>query len=256
MCGRYAASRDAVEIADYFAAEQIPMDAGGREPRVPNFNITPTSEVFIVLEDADAVRQVDIARWGLIPSWSKDARRASRMINARSESVAEKPAYRAAFRRRRCLIPADGYFEWQVPQANVPGATAPKQPFFIHRADGAPLAFAGLYEDWHSPDGPVRSCTILTQDARGQLARVHDRMPVLVAAADWQAWLEHQEQDPSVLSSLVDRLRNDAVLDGISAYPISTRVNKPANNDATLLDPIGPAMDVGVGEWEGTGHVG
>lgn len=245
MCGRYAASRDAVEIADYFGAEQIPMDAGGRAPRVPNYNVTPTSEVFIVLEDADAVRQVDIARWGLIPSWSKDAHRASRMINARSESVADKPAYRAAFRRRRCLVPADGYFEWQAPNVNAPGASRAKQPFFIHNVDGSPLAFAGLYEDWDGPDGPVRSCTILTQDAQGQLARIHDRMPVLVAAADWQAWLEPKEHDPSVLAPLVDRLRHDSTVDELQAYPISTRVNKPTNNDATLVDPIGPAMNMG-----------
>jgi putative SOS response-associated peptidase YedK len=252
MCGRYAASRDALEIADHFAAEQIPIDTGARTPRVPNYNVTPTSEVFIVLEDADSVRKVDTARWGLIPSWSKDARRASRMINARSESVAEKPAYRAAFRRRRCLIPADGYFEWQATPANTPGVSIPKQPFFIHIADGSPIAFAGLYEDWNGPDGPVRSCTILTQDACGQLAHIHDRMPVLVTAPDWQEWLGPEEQDVSVLSRLVDGLRNEAVVDELQAYPVSTRVNKPSNNDPALLDPIGPAID----EGNHSGHVG
>lgn len=243
MCGRYAASRDAVEIAEFFTAEQLPTDAGSAAPRVPNYNVAPTSEVFIVLEDRDAVRQVDIARWGLIPSWSKDANRASRMINARSESVADKPAYRAAFRRRRCLIPADGYYEWQAAAAAAPGAKAPKQPFFIHRSDASPLAFAGLYEDWNGPDGPVRSCTILTQDAHGTLARIHDRMPVLVPAEEWEAWLAPEEQDALALSQLLAHLCNDTTLEGLQAYPVSTRVNKPTNNDAALVDPIGPAMD-------------
>jgi len=172
MCGRYAASRDAATLAEFFAAEELPL-ATAPSPRIPDYNVTPTREVFIVLEH-DGTRRVDVARWGLIPSWSKDASRASRMINARSETVAHKPAYRSAFGKRRCLVPADGYYEWQV------RARGPKQPFFIHDERSRPLAFAGLYEDWNGPDGPVRSCTICTMDARGDLGRIHDRMPVLV----------------------------------------------------------------------------
>lgn len=229
MCGRYAASRDAVEIAHVFEAEQLPVTDPG--PKIPNFNVTPTSEVFIVHMDDDA-RCVDVARWGLIPSWSKDATRAARMINARSESVADKPAYRSAFRRRRCVVPADGYYEWQV----VPGAV--KQPYFIHHENGAPLAFAGLYEDWDSPSGRIRSCTILTQQARGPLAEIHDRMPVLVTHDLLAPWLDADTNDPQ---EVLEMLCTDKAADSpLGAYPVSTRVNKPINNDADLIAPIGP----------------
>jgi len=227
MCGRYAASRDAATLAEFFAAEELPL-ATAPSPRIPDYNVTPTREVFIVLEH-DGTRRVDVARWGLIPSWSKDASRASRMINARSETVAHKPAYRSAFGKRRCLVPADGYYEWQV------RARGPKQPFFIHDERSRPLAFAGLYEDWNGPDGPVRSCTICTMDARGDLGRIHDRMPVLVPRSAWDVWLDPAASDPEgTLRGLVE----DADASELVAYPVSTRVGKPANNDPQLLDPV------------------
>lgn len=232
MCGRYAASRDAIEVAQAFGAEQLPTTDVA--PRIPNFNVAPTTEVFIVCEN-DGVRSVDVARWGLIPSWSKDASKAARMINARSETVADKPAYRAAFRRRRCLVPADGYYEWQAPSAD-----RAKQPFFIHDAERKPLAFAGLFEDWTSPEGVVRSCTILTQEARGTLARIHDRMPVLVSDATIDHWLDPTTADP--LEVLATMCADEAELEALRAYPVSTAVNKPVNNDATLVDPIGPEL--------------
>lgn len=232
MCGRYAASRDAVEIAQIYGAEQIPVDEPA--PRIPNFNVTPTSEVFIVADD-DGSRAVHAARWGLIPSWSKDASRAARMINARSETVAEKPAYRSAYRHRRCIVPADGYYEWQAAESG-----RGKQPFFISDTDGQPLSFAGLYETWESPDGPVLSCTILTQDAQGPLSTIHDRMPVLVPMSDVTAWLDPVDQDPG---QLLHHLTGDrSIVRALRAFPVSTAVNKPINNGAHLLDPIGPDL--------------
>jgi putative SOS response-associated peptidase YedK len=227
VCGRYAATEDAATIAEYFHAEELPL-ATPRSPRIPNYNVTPTSEVFVVVEQDDT-RRVDIARWGLIPSWSKDASRASRMINARSETVADKPAYRSAFRKRRCLVPADGYYEWQA------RAERPKQPFFIHDERSRPLAFAGLYEDWNGPDGAVRSCTICTMDAQGPLAGIHDRMPVLVPQGQWAEWLNPGTQDPA---GLLRRLLNEAGASALAAYPVSTQVNKPANNGPQLLEPV------------------
>ena len=230
VCGRYAALRDATEIAEFFGAEQLPTtDAeSSRSPRVPNYNVTPTSEVFIVMSE-DGVRAVDCAHWGLIPSWSSDASRSSRMINARSETVATKPAFRAAFKRRRCLVPADGYYEWQARDGRS------KQPYFIHRGDEAMVAFAGLYEDWDGPRGRVRSCTVLTQDSHGPLASIHDRMPVLVSAQDWASWLDPQFDEPS---SLLTSLVSDGEAALLRAYPVSTAVNKPGNNGAQLLDPL------------------
>lgn len=232
MCGRYAALRDAAEIADIFGAEELPFSGsqdGSGLPRIPNFNVTPTSEVFIVLDDFDGQRRVDSAHWGLIPSWSKDASRSSRMINARSETVAAKPAYRAAFRRRRCLVPADGYYEWQASDGKM------KQPFFIHRTDERVLAFAGLYEDWEGPQGSVRSCTLLTQDARGALAAIHDRMPLPVASMHWSDWLDPTSVNAEQILDVV--LSEDPTTD-LTWYPVSTAVNKPANNGPALLEPI------------------
>ena len=230
MCGRYAAAREAGEVADWFEVEQLPVTELPRR-----YNVTPTSEAYIVVDD-DGVRALQIARWGLIPSWSKDATRASRMINARSESVAEKPAFRAAFRRRRCLVPADGYYEWQAPE--IGGV---KQPFFIHRGDGGQLAFAGLFEDWVGPHGPVRSFCVLTQDAVPSLSTIHDRMPVIVQPDAWQRWID--PNSPGVPALLEDVQVESSM--GLQAYPVSTQVNRPGNDDPTLIAPVGPVSLVG-----------
>ncbi len=233
MCGRYAAAKDAAELAGWFRAEQMPVSE-----LTPRYNLAPTAEAYIVV-DEDGARVIETARWGLIPAWSKDATRASRMINARVETVAEKPAYRAAFRRRRCLVPADGYYEWQ---AGV-GARAPKQPFYIHRTDGRPLAMAGLFEDWQGPHGPVRSFTVLTRDAVGSLGRIHDRMPVMVEEDSWEGWLDPASTHESVASILEKALRSGE--DQLEAYPVSTQVNKATNEGPELRAPIGPPVPVG-----------
>lgn len=230
MCGRYAAARDVVEVADWFEVEQLPT----RDLAV-RYNITPTSESYIVVDD-DGVRALQIARWGLIPSWSKDSSRASRMINARSETVAEKPAFRSAFRRRRCLVPADGYYEWQTHEGG-----GVKTPFYIHRSDGGQLAFAGLFEDWKGPEGQVRSFCLLTQDAVSTLSSIHDRMPVIVQADAWQRWLDPAAPD---VPALLDEVLATSPT-GLEAYAVSTQVNKPANDDPGLIVAVGPAICVG-----------
>lgn len=230
MCGRYAAARDAVEVADWFEVEELPAS-----DLTLRYNVTPTSEAYIVV-DTDGVRSLQVARWGLVPSWSKDASRASRMINARSETVAEKPAFRSAFRRRRCLVPADGYYEWQ---SQVERGL--KQPFYIHRSDCGQLAFAGLFEDWKGPHGPMRTFCLLTKDAVESLSSIHDRMPVIVQPKDWRQWLDPASTDvPGLLDEVLARSST-----GLEAYPVSTQVNKPANDDATLISPVGPVRPVG-----------
>lgn len=233
MCGRYAAAKDAAELAGWFRVEQMPV-----VELSPRYNLAPTSEAYIVVNE-DGSRVIETARWGLIPAWSKDASRASRMINARAETVAEKPAYRAAFRRRRCLVPADGYYEWQAGD----GARAPKQPFYIHRADGRPLAMAGLFEDWQGPGGPVRTFTVLTRDAVGSLGRIHDRMPVMVEEDGWASWLDPDSTQESVAVILEQSLLVGD--DPLEAYPVSTQVNKATNEGPELRSPIGPPLPVG-----------
>jgi putative SOS response-associated peptidase YedK len=234
VCGRYAAARDAADLAIWFEAEHMPA-----VELPPRYNVAPTFEAYLVT-DHDGTRSVDIARWGLIPSCSRDASHASRMINARSETVADKPAYRSAFKRRRCLVPVDGYYEWQ---AGGPAARAAKQPFFIHDRAGDPLALAGLFEDWHGPEGPVRTFTVLTQDASPWLERIHDRMPVIVNRESWSTWLDDPLTDEQ-FANILQLSREDASRN-LNAYPVSTRVNKAGNEGEDLIVPIGPAMHVG-----------
>lgn len=234
MCGRYAASREATEIAGWFEAEQLP-----EVELPPRYNVAPTSESYIVLDD-DGSRTVDLARWGLIPSWSKDSSHGSRMINARSETVADKPAFRAAFKRRRCLVPVDGYYEWHTDES---GTRARKQPYFIHAVDEHPLALAGLYEDWLGPEGNVRTFTVLTQQPPRWLAQIHDRMPVIVQPNTWSSWLSPATKQDELDPMLVEIAQHSA--QGLEAYPVATVVNRATNEGANLTDAIGPPLRVG-----------
>jgi putative SOS response-associated peptidase YedK len=217
----------------------------------PNYNVAPTNRVAVVVDRAEqegVQRQLRTARWGLVPSWAKDPAIGARMINARWENAPDKPAFRAAFARRRCLVPADGYFEWYAPAGGPDGAKPRKQPYFIHRADGADLALAGLYEFWRpSPqDEWLVTVTVLTTASAGPAAAIHDRMPVVVDPAAYRAWL-----DPT---ARVDR-EFDGLLpaDLLTVYPVSTAVNSVRNNSPHLLDPI-PAE--GEGPPAGTGARG
>lgn len=228
MCGRYALAHDAAELADWFVAEP---DSSSDQSELPRrFNIAPTTQSYIVVDDQPG-RVLETARWGLIPSWSKDGSRAYGMFNARSETVAEKPAFRSAFRHRRCLVPADGYYEWQV---RVVGGKKVKQPFYFHAADNQVLAFAGLYEDWSSPHGRLRTFTIMTQDARGALASIHDRMPVFIDKESWNGWLDAETPEVDVQALVRSRLCKDDLV----FHPVSTDVNKATNDSPNLVMPV------------------
>lgn len=220
MCGRYAASKDVATLVREFEL------ASADVPEIPaNYNIAPTTENYIVTGD-EGVRTLSVARWGLIPSWAKDPSIGSRMINARAETVATKPSFRRAFARSRCLIPADGYYEWYRP------AQGAKQPFFIH-APGT-WAMAGLHEVWHRGDpSEIHSFSILTMAASPALASIHDRMPVILGPDDFDTWLDAGSSSTDVEECL--SLRRQVAME---AYPVSTAVNSVRNNGPTLIDPL------------------
>jgi putative SOS response-associated peptidase YedK len=174
-------------------------------------------------------RELALVRWGLIPAWAKEASIGGRLINARSETVAEKPAFRSAFRKRRCLVPADGFYEWRKREGG-----GPKQPMLVRRRDGAPFAFAGLWEHWRGPEGEVQTCTILTTEANAVLAPIHDRMPVILDPAAYDRWLDPARPGAEELL----RPCSDGWLE---AFPVSTRVNNVRNDVAELIAPMNPA---------------
>lgn len=239
MCGRYAAAKDTATLVEEFDVEAV-IDAAPE----PNYNVAPTTQVAFVVdrpaqETEQLQRQLRVARWGLVPSWAKDPKIGSRMINARWENAAQKPAFRSAFAKRRCLIPADGYFEWYTP-ARIAGAPKPKkQPYFIHREDGSCLALAGLYEFWRP--GPEEdwlvTVSVLTTDSVGPLAAIHDRMPVLIEPSGYTEWLDPAAR---VDADFDARL----AVDLLTAHPVSTAVNSVRNNSADLVEPI-PAETAG-----------
>ncbi len=230
MCGRYALSASQNELMDAFE-----IITGYVGPVLPaDWNITPTREIYIVRDNREAQRELATVSWGLIAPWSEDAQSAlrsqSQAINARTETVHEKPTFRNAFTSRRCLIPASGYYEW----ATEMGPYAPKQPFFIH-GDGL-IAFAGIWDRWRSPDGSYQeSAAIITRPAVEFLATVHHRMPTFLPRERWDAWLDPALNKVDEIRGLMD-LAEPAL--GLSAYPVSSRVNSTANNGSQLIAPI------------------
>jgi len=240
VCGRYAAAKNMTAIMSEFD-----VAAAGVEELAPDYNVAPTKQVYVVRDhsDDDGVhRQLLTARWGFVPTWAKDPSIGARMINARLETAAEKPAYRQAFAKRRCLVPADGYYEWYTPrEPDAPrgGSGKPvKQPFYIHRTDGASLAMAGLLS-WWRPAGDAEwqlTMAVLTTDANAELARIHDRMPVLVAREHWQRWLDPTRDVHDVVDDLLPPVEPQE----LTAYPVSTAVNNVRNNGAQLLEPLSP----------------
>jgi len=240
MCGRYATARHPDDLADEFGIERIVVE----ERLEPNYNVAPTDPVYAVVERSDKAepesppqRQLRVVRWGLVPSWAKDVKIGARLINARAETLDEKPAFRKAFATRRCLLPADGYYEWYTDE----GSKA-KQPFFIHRSGGGILAMAGIYEFWRDPNAPADadpwlwSCAVITTEATDDVGRIHDRMPMLVEAANWDRWL-----DPRPVPQEFDlrELLVPAVPGRLEAYAVSTKVNDVRNNGPELVAPIG-----------------
>ena len=238
MCGRFVSAGDPQRVADFFGVLDPVVAA---EPLGPNFNVAPTQDVLGVVTGRDGVTRVQAFHWGLIPSWAKDRKIASRMINARAETLNEKPAFKALFAKKRCLIPMEGFYEWRAgsPDGPLNAKGQPvKQPLFIHRSDDAPLAAAGLWTAWKDPDDPeqrwLESATIVTTGANDTMRAVHDRMPVFVPTDRWADWLDPANTDPLTLVDLFAP-HDDARL---TMRPVSTDVNNVRHNGAHLLDPL------------------
>jgi putative SOS response-associated peptidase YedK len=249
MCGRYASSIDPEDIVEEFELHTALPDL----PRLaPDYNVAPTKEVYAVVErpprkespdapELPAERQLRVLTWGLVPSWAKDVKIASRLINARMETVAEKPAFRRAFERRRAILPADGYYEWYVTDELTKAGKPKKQPFFIRPQDGSVLAMAGLYELWRDPDraddDPLRwkwTSTVITTTATDDLGRIHDRMPLMLPRDAYDAWLDPGNTDKDALLGLL----RPAVPGQLEAYPVSTLVSNVENNGPELVRPL------------------
>jgi putative SOS response-associated peptidase YedK len=223
MCGRFVSATPPDQVAAYFGAE------APEALLEPSYNVAPTNDVYAVLSDG-TTRHVDAFHWGLVPRWAKDPKIGSKMINARAETLAEKNAYKSAFQKRRCIIPADGFYEWQKREGQ-----RTKQPFFIHRPDGEPYAFAGLWEVWKGEDGePLRSCTIITTTPNSEMAKIHDRMPVILPPAAWDTWLDREVDDLELLGRLL--VPADPSLTVM--HPIATDVNNVRNDSPSLTDVV------------------
>lgn len=228
MCGRFVATATPSQLADYLHAEEIRTEA-----LEPSWNVAPTDAVYAVAHDRDDRRLLGSYQWGLVPFWAKDPKVGSRMINARAETLGSK--FKRTFERRRCLLPADGFYEWQKLD------NGKKQPWFIHRADGAPMVFAGLWEVWKPKDAPedaepLRTCSIITTEANELLAPIHDRMPVVLNPQDWDEWLDRSSADTSSLQ----RLLVPADPRALERFAVSTEVNSVRNNHGDLVRPLNP----------------
>lgn len=246
MCGRYASSRRPEDLVEEFEVVENRVSA----PLAPDWNVAPTDSVYAVLErparsepegEEPARRQLRTLSWGLVPSWAKDPSIGSRMINARAETAAEKPAFRKAFRARRCLVPADGYYEWYVTSDVTDNGRPVKQPFFIRPRDGGVLAMAGLFEIWRDPDraadDPDRfrwTCTVLTTEAEDDLGHIHDRMPLMVTPDRWADWLDSGLTDVARVAQLLE----PAAPGLLKAYPVSRAVGNVRNNGPELVEPL------------------
>jgi putative SOS response-associated peptidase YedK len=287
MCGRYASARKRQELLEEFrverdlVAESLPPDynvaptkpvyavltrreSGSRHPEAahreaahpgtaqpeaaPPGTAPPSAPESAAGEPETPVRELRVVRWGLVPFWAKDVKIGSRLINARAETVSSKPAFRRAFARRRCLLPADGFYEWQAP-GDGPVSDGPrgrKQPYFIHREDGGVLAFAGIYELWRDPDAPdsdpaawLWTAAIITTEAPDDLGRIHDRTPMVIEPGRWADWLDPGQTDEATLRGLLA----PAVSGALSSYPVSTEVNAVSHNGPGLIEPLDPYPD-------------
>jgi putative SOS response-associated peptidase YedK len=272
MCGRYAATANPDELVEEFEIDDNRTAERGRSvmanpqsppPATPDFNMAPSKQAPVVLTRAPRsvdqaatssaatrsgaepapTRQLRLLTWGLVPAWAKETKVGMRMINARAEGVLDSNAFGKAAASRRCLVPAQGWYEWQKsPVATDAKGKPRKQPFFIHRADGAPVAMAGLYEFWRDraiadpedPEAWLTTFTIITTDADPGLDRIHDRQPLVLERADWERWLDPNLKDPNEIRSMLEFSRPGR----FEAYPISTAVNGTSSNGPQLLEPI------------------
>jgi putative SOS response-associated peptidase YedK len=233
MCGRFVSSSPPDQIAAYFDAAL--SETLAEHPLAPNYNTAPTNDIYAVVDTPEG-RRVEVFHWGLIPVWAKDMKLGQKMINARAETVATKGAFKPALKRKRCIIPADGFYEWQ----KRPGQKT-KQPYFIHRLDGEPLAFAGLWESWRDPNlGPdapwLQSCTIITTTANETMAPIHDRMPVILPPKAWDTWLDRDNQDLDEVSGLLVPAPKEL----LTLRPVSTQVNNVRNKGEDLVTEVDP----------------
>ena len=220
MCGRFAQKSDPKRIAKQFGVSEVPA----AEAR---YNVAPTQDLLCVREGGDG-REMTFFKWGLVPSWAKDPSMGSRLINARSETVTEKPAFREAFKRRRCIVPADGFYEWQRQGGR-------RQPYFFRMRDEAPFGFAGLWDRWEGEDGRVlNSCTILTTEANEAVRPVHDRMPVILPPADYDLWLEQDVRKRDLLAELL----RPYPASEMTSHPVSPAVNSPRSQGESLIEQV------------------
>ena len=226
MCGRFALSTPPKRLAEKFELAETP-------DLPPRYNIAPTQPVAVIRSDPEqAQRRLHMHHWGLVPSWAKDPAIGARMINARAETAAEKPSFRTAFRYRRCLIPADGFYEWERR-----GKT--KQPYLFRMNDGSAFAFAGLWERWKGSEGRrIESCTILTTEPNTLVSPLHNRMPVILAPEYYEVWLDAGIKKPGEIQPFLRPYPPEEML----AYPVSLRVNNPRNDDSSCSKPLKEAL--------------
>jgi len=230
MCGRFVAASPPADIAAYFDVAQA-----SEAVLEPNYNVAPTSDVFVVYTDG-GTRRLDPLHWGLIPSWAKDMAIGNRMINARAETIATNGAFKSSFAKRRCILPADGFYEWKA----VPGQKK-KQPYFIHRPDDEMFAFGGLWTQWKGKDKSgeqvtIRSTTIITGEPNEKMAEIHDRMPLILPPSAWEEWLDPDQQDLDALG----RFLVPAPAELITFHTVSTEVNNVRNTGPQLMDEAPP----------------
>jgi putative SOS response-associated peptidase YedK len=222
MCGRFTLTIDPADLQETFGNFIFPPQFA------PRYNIAPSQPVLAIPNDDK--NKADFFLWGLIPAWSKDPAIANKLINARAETLAEKPSFRGSFKYKRCLIPADGFYEWKIEAGQKT-----KTPYFIHMKDNQPFAFAGLWDEWHSPDGnTLRTCTIITTTPNELMSILHNRMPVILDRQDFDDWLNPIPQPPENLTRLLQPFPPDRM----SAHPVSTLVNAPANDRPELIVPL------------------
>lgn len=221
MCGRYTLRTHLNQLLQLYAAQsQIEWE--------PRYNIAPTQQVAAVRSIPDSTsRELVLLRWGLVPAWADDLKIGNHMINARAETLAEKPSFKTALRRRRCLVLADGFYEWRQ-EGKV------KQPLFIRMKDAKPFAFAGLWERWTKSGSPIETCTIITTNANTLMSELHDRMPVILSPVAADVWLDQEIEQPELLLSLLGPYPDDEM----EAYPVSTLVNSPKNESSECIVPI------------------
>lgn len=224
MCGRFSQSQPAETIERAFQVAEVP-------PLTPRYNIAPTQPVATLVQSASGKnRQFKMLHWGLIPSWAKDTKLGAKLINARAETVAEKPAFRSAFRQRRCLVLADGFYEWQQQENKKQ-----KQPYYIRFHDGCPFAFAGLWEHWENADGEtLESCTLLTTEPNELMRPIHNRMPVILDPKDYDLWLDVEVKKPELLKPLLHPYAAETMM----AYPVSKAVNKATNDTIQCIERV------------------